>query len=327
MNTNEGPTFQEILIPIWVERKKILITSLAVALVTLGVNFLLPVYYKSTATLLPETQKDKLSSLGQFADIASLAGVSVPGSEIARLYPTIVNSESILRNVVLKKYSTMEFSDSVNLIQIFGYTDYALDVALYKTLTKLRSLLESSYDNKTSVVSLSVEMPEPQLSSDVLNGIVGQLDRFMRFKKLNNASEQVKWIEIRLKDVLAELRNSEDALRTFNERNRRVSDSPELMLAQQRILREVQVNSTVFVELKKQYELAKLDEIKNITIVNVLDSAVVPVKKERPRRLVNSVLSLLFTIILMSSYTSIRNLYGGHISTFLNKFRTSRSLT
>ena len=115
----KSPTLQEILIPIWAERKRILIISTVVALVTLGINFLLPKYYKSIATLLPETQKDKLSSLGQFADIASLAGVSVPGSEIARLYPTIVNSETILRNVISKKYQTNEFADSVDLMQYF----------------------------------------------------------------------------------------------------------------------------------------------------------------------------------------------------------------
>ena len=97
------PTLEDYLVPVWVNRKRILAISIGVALITLILNFIpfiFPVYYKSTATLLPETSKDKLSALGQFADIASLAGVSVPGSEIARLYPTIVKSETILRNAI-----------------------------------------------------------------------------------------------------------------------------------------------------------------------------------------------------------------------------------
>lgn len=55
---------------------------------------------------------------------------------------------------------------------------------------------------------------------------------------------------------------------------------------QERLSRDVQVNSAIFVELKKQYELAKLDEVKNITIVNILDPARAPVRKERPTRLI-----------------------------------------
>lgn len=302
----EGPSLQEILVPIWANRKRILIISVAVGLITLGINFLLPVYYKSTATLLPETQKDKLSALGQFADIASLAGVNVPGSEIARLYPTIINSETILRNVVLKKYKTKAFTDSVNLIEYFEYTEYPPNVAMARTLLKLRELLNASFENKTSVVNLSLEMPEPELAAIVLNSVIGELDGFMRTKRTTNASEQVRWIERRLKEVEHELRRAEDRLKEFRERNRRVADSPELLMQQERLLRDVQVQSTVFVELKKQYELAKLEEIKNITIVNILDPARVPVKKERPKRATNAGIAFVVALVSLSGYHGLK---------------------
>jgi uncharacterized protein involved in exopolysaccharide biosynthesis len=292
----EGPTLQEILVPIWANRKRILVISFAAALVTLGINFLLPVYYKSTATLLPETQKDKLSALGQFADIASLAGVNVPGSEIARLYPTIVNSETILRNVILRKYKTNAFADSVNLIEYFGYDDDPPAEAMDKALKELKGLLSASFENKTSTVTISVEMREPELAATVLNTIIAELDNFMRSKRVTNASEQVKWISARLREVEQDLRRAEDRLKEFRERNRRVADSPELLMQQERLLRDVQVQSTVFVELKKQYELAKLEEIKNITIVNVLDPGRVPVKKERPKRATNAGVAFLISL-------------------------------
>lgn len=304
----EGPTLQEILVPIWANRKRILLISFAAALFTLGINFFLPVYYKSTATLLPETQKDKLSALGQFADIANLAGVSVPGSEIARLYPMIVNSETILRNVVLKKYGTKAFSDSVNLIEYFGYSGEPPNEAMDKALKELRGLLSASYENRTSIVTITLEMREPELAANVLNTIVAELDAFMRSKRVTNASEQVKWIAARLQEVEHDLRRAEDRLKDFRERNRRVADSPELLMQQERLLRDVQVQSTVFVELKKQYELAKLEEIKNITIVNVLDPARVPVKKERPRRGTNSALAFILMFIATTFYVAAKPL-------------------
>ena len=80
---------QDILVPIWAERKRILLISFVVALIVLGVNFLLPVYYRSTAVLLPETEGGKLGAMGQFAGVAALAGIDISGGDISRLYPVI----------------------------------------------------------------------------------------------------------------------------------------------------------------------------------------------------------------------------------------------
>ncbi|MBX2989874.1 MAG: hypothetical protein KF749_01770 [Bacteroidetes bacterium] len=321
----EGPTLQEILIPIWANRKKILLISFVVALVTLGINFLLPVYYKSTATLLPETQKDKLSALGQFADIASLAGVRVPGSEIARLYPTIISSETILRNVVEKKYHTQEFPKPVNLIEYFEFDEETPQKNMFEALKRLRVLIAAGYDSKTSVVNVSVEMPEAQLSADVVNTIVAELDLFMRNKRTTSASEQVKWIDVRLGDVTKDLSKAENALMEFRERNRRVADSPELLLKQERLARDVQVNSTIFVELKKQYELAKLEEIKNITIVNILDPGRASVRKARPARLINTGIAFLSVLVLLSVYHGLKSHYIPRLSRFVSAARHSRT--
>ena len=181
--SEEHLTLEQIVAPIWAKRKKIAIVSLIVAVLTYGVNLLLPMYYKSTATLLPETEKSKLSSLGQFADIAQLAGVNIPGSEIARLYPTIVSSETVLRSVIEKKYLTASYPDSVNLIRYMRLDEGTPAKDMAEAVKLVRSLLSSTYDAKNSVVSLSVEMREPQLAADVLNAIIGELDNFMRSKR------------------------------------------------------------------------------------------------------------------------------------------------
>lgn len=323
MKESQGPTLQEVLVPIWANRKRILLISFVVALVTLGINFLLPVYFKSTATLLPETQKDKLSALGQFADIASLAGVSVPGSEIARLYPTIITSETILRSIILRKYYTDEYPDSVNLIEYFDYADLPAEAGMVKTLSKLQGLLTVTHETKTSVVLLSLELPEPRFAADVLNAIIDELDIFMRNKRVTNASEQVKWIEVRLQEVSEELHQAEEDLKKFRERNRRVLDSPDLILQQERFIRNVQVKSTVFIELKKQHELAKLEEIKNITIVNVLDPGRIPVKKERPRRATNAAIAFIFCFVGLSSFYGFQNYLDQLKATYIDPLRSS----
>jgi uncharacterized protein involved in exopolysaccharide biosynthesis len=77
----------------------------------------------------------------------------------------------------------------------------------------------------------------------------------------------------------------------------------------------------VFVELKKQYELAKLEEIKNITIVNVLDPGRVPVKKERPKRGLNTGVAFFVTILGMIGYYSMASFYLEKFQRTFNVFR------
>ena len=308
----------ETLAPVWQHRKIILFVALGLALVTGIVNFLvLDLTYKASASLLPETDKAKLGGLSQFSGLAQLAGVSVPGSEISRLYPIILASETVLRPVILAKYKTTRYSDSVDLIQYFELTKKTREENIDAALRELAGRMTTTYETKTSTVVVTIEMEEPQLAADVLNAIIGGLDLFMRLKRINTASEQGKWISSRLTEVEKELRSTEDALKTFSERNRRVADSPELLLIQNRMLREIKVKSTVYEELKRQYELAKIEEIKNISIVNVLDGARAPVRKEHPKRATNTVLAFLLGLFGMSAWYAMKPVYEGRVRTFI----------
>lgn len=308
----------ELLAPVWQQRKMVLIVAFALALGTGIVNFLvLHLTYKSTASLLPETDKAKSGGMSQFSGLAQLAGVSVPGAEISRLYPIILASETVLRPVIEAKYKTERYSDSVDLIQYFELTEKTREADIDKALREFAGLMTTTYETKTSTVVVTLEMEEPQLAADVLNGIIAQLDLFMRLKRINTASEQGKWISARLLDVEKELRLAEDSLKTFRERNRRVVDSPELLLIQERLIREVQVKSTIYVELKKQYELAKIDEIKNISIVNVLDAGRAPVRKEHPKRATNTVIAFLLGLAGMSAWYAMKPLYEGKVRAFV----------
>ncbi|MEO9453690.1 GumC family protein [Chromobacterium phragmitis] len=60
-----------------------------------------------------------------------------------------------------------------------------------------------------------------------------------------------------------------------------------------RRLREVKYQETIFDLLAKQYELAKIDEAKDSSLIQVLDPAVPPELKSRPKRSIIMVLSVL----------------------------------
>jgi uncharacterized protein involved in exopolysaccharide biosynthesis len=309
-------------VPIWAERKRIVGLSLIVAVVVLGINFLLPVYYKSTTVLLPETEGSKLGAMGQFAGVAALAGIDVSGGDISRLYPLIAQSEAVLKRVIEKKYTTESYPGPVDIVEYFEFEEDTREEEFEEALKHLRDLMGTHYASKTRTVTITVEMPEPQLAADVVNGVVEEVDRFIREDRTTSASEQAKWISERLVEVEEELRAAEDSLTGFRERNRRVVDSPELLLQQARLQREVTVKSTIYVELKRQRELAEIEEIKNVSIVNVLDQARAPIKKVRPKRATNAAIAFLLSLALLSAYYGLKPFYGDRAREFWSRLKS-----
>ena len=306
---------------LWTNRRPILLLSVLSAMVTLVLGFFLPRYYRAEATLLPETETSNLTGITQFADIAQLTGIVPAQGEMSRLYPAILESESVILEVLESLFQTSRFRDSVNLITYFGIQEDTPEEESEQAIERINDLLETSYDNKTGIVTVTVEMPEPRLAAEVLNRLITGLDRFMRVKRVTSASEQLRWIVSRLGQVEEELKGAEDSLRSFRDRNRRIMDSPGLLMQQQRLIREVEISSTTFIELKKQYELAKIEEIKNTSLINILDEARPPTRHERPRKLVNTFLMFIIALILLSAYYVIRTLYLPHVQDLLRNLK------
>ena len=59
---------------------------------------------------------------------------------------------------------------------------------------------------------------------------------------------------------------------------------PEMGTEYLRKLRQLKYNETLFELLSKQYELAKLEEARDAVVIQVIDRAVPPERKSRPKR-------------------------------------------
>ena len=94
------------------------------------------------------------------------------------------------------------------------------------------------------------------------------------------------FLDDRVAVVSGELGKAEEKLKEFRVANRRVDDSPDLLLQQDRLKRDVLMQEQIFLELQRQKEVAKIEEVKNTPVLNVLDSARRPDRPSRPRRVI-----------------------------------------
>lgn len=311
----------EILATLWGRRKLIGMVLVTTIVLSAIVSLTLPPYFKSTATIMPEKEKGTLASLESLPSLAALAGVSVGGEvSLVKLYPTIIKSESVLRNVMYGKYKTEKFQDSVDLVRYWEITEKRPGSAFEDAIKQLRTNLDVSVEAKTSIVTISIETNERQLSADILNRTIYELNKFILTKRTTNASEQRKFIEGRLKEVKDDLSRSENALKEFRERNKQVR-SPQLLLEQGRLERDVQINNTIYLELTKQYELAKIEEVKNMPVINVLDLARPAAYKGGPMRSLIVLMCALLGFLSVTSYVLGEKYYGRGIRARLVRLR------
>jgi uncharacterized protein involved in exopolysaccharide biosynthesis len=285
---------------LFAKRKKLLIINGIVFIVVL-VYMLLIVkpYYESSVIILPE-YGSKSNMLSQLNGLAALAGVRVGELAATEIYQNLLQSETVISPVIYGKYLTEKYPDSVNLIQYFKVEKVDPNPEMQKRkrflevneiLTKGRILTD--VDRATKILSVKVTMPEAQLSADVVNKLVESLDLYIRTKRKSYAGEQRFYLEKRVETIKDSLSKCENELKDFRERNRLVIQSPNLVMEQERLLRNIQIQQNVFIELTKQLELAKMDEIKDAPILNVKENAQNPVLKAGPKR-VNALILIMF---------------------------------
>lgn len=301
----------EALAQLWRDRILIALVTLAVTAVAVALSLVLPPSYRSTAVLLPSISS-RQSSLSGLSGLSSLIGGRLGQTGVEQLYPNIVRSETIIYEVVGTKYRVAS-GDSTTLLRFWGIQEESPTRNMEVAAATLDKRLEVDIDLRTGVVTVSALMEQPQLAADVVNRVVALLDDFIRTKRRTTASEERRWIERRLAEVQESLEGSERRLRAFMEQNRQIL-SPRLTIEQQRLTRDIQLNSSVYIELKNRHEAAQIDEINDVAVITVLDPAKAAARKEKPKRRTIVIFAFLVSLLSSIGYVYMRARYGRSIS-------------
>jgi uncharacterized protein involved in exopolysaccharide biosynthesis len=281
--------------------------------------------YLSSTVILPEMDKGKLGPLG---DLASLAGINIGGEVVmVKLYPDIIQSEAVLTPVIEKKYKSIFYEQPVNLIEYFEIEEETPRRTQEVILERMRKFLKIEMSQKTGLLTYSIETKDAQVSADILNTITAELNNFLLTKKTTNAGEQRKWIEKRMKEVKHDLEKAENVLKEFREKNRRVTDSPQLLLEQGRFQREVSLQEVISTTLQQQYEVARIEEIKNVPIINVLDEAKPAAEKNSPKRRIFVTVGFLLSFFGAVGYVIVKNKYHNEVEKYIRIFKSVKHQT
>ena len=191
-----------------------------------------------------------------------------------------------MERVLLTRYPRTQgpSTDSVTLLQVLrvGGRDYA--DSLHNGLKALDKRLVVTIDNQTNIVRVDVDAHSPTLAAAVAGRFVDYLNDFNTKTRQSQARERRKFIEGRLVDGGRDLQGAEQDLRTFYERNRSWQQAPQLVFEEGRLRRQVEIRQEVYLTLRREYETARIEEVNDTPVITVIDAAVPPERKSKPKR-------------------------------------------
>lgn len=255
--------------------------------------------FKSTMTM--HSYSNKANSFSQIGGMANMLGIDIADNSPDINMLDFLHSRFLKENLIETKWKIK--NENFDLIEYWGinqdqniiYNPVKLIKSILLNNEKLDSLQiwqdvainllsERIFvkESKTGLVKIDVFMEDAQLAADISNKIYELLDMYTSRINNESATRNRKFIESRKEEINIELLSAEKELKEFRENNRSLASSPQLQLELERLLRKLEIKKQTFITLQQQYELARIEEIKEIPSVLVLDAGKSAIYKDSP---------------------------------------------
>jgi len=194
----------------WRILRNILVAAVGIFLL----SFLMPKKYIAVTTLLPPPEQEG-SAMASLLSEVKVPGVALPGKVTsADIFLEMLRSRSVGERVLQRRF--LSRGDSTTLLEILDCK--TIEGGLIK-MSKRASFVLS----KKMVMTISVEMGEPQLAAAVANAYVEELDRVNREKSVSRAKNSRLYIESQLAETQARLGDATRLLAEYQRGHRAVS--------------------------------------------------------------------------------------------------------
>ncbi|NOR17187.1 hypothetical protein GQ543_05700 [candidate division WOR-3 bacterium] len=206
-------------------RKFIVRNVLIVTIAAVIISFLLIQQFTATATMLPPSQEQNMMlsfmASGLPGGISNIPGISsiLPGlASPSDLYSAILKSGRI-RSKIVKKYDLKNVFTTKTMYDTYNMLD---------EITKIEVSPEG-------IISVSVTYKDKHLAADIANAYIEELDKFNTETAMTAGKKYRIFIEKRLKETEDDLANTEEELKSFQEKHKTIALEIEIQSAIQTI--------------------------------------------------------------------------------------------
>ena len=283
-------TMKEMVAAVFFRRHWVFRSCLGAALVVLGILAVSPRQYSVSTSFIVQAPNSPGAVSALAAQFGIAAGAAEAGATPA-YFVHLATSRAILGSTInaLRKRRVLvpSLAEALDAQEV---EEAAIRDDLL--LRRLQSRITASTDQRTGVVTLSVKMPTASLAEATANDLLESIQSFNLTKRRTTARSEREFLGGRLREARDSLRSLEVKQAGFVSGNRSFAGSPTLLLAYERLQREIGVLQQIEFTLRQSFEQARLEEVRNTPVLTVVDSPVRPVRPEPRGGLLKLILSV-----------------------------------
>ncbi len=269
------------------------------------VFFVMQKKYTATVTILPPSQNMSMGLSGQMSALASLTGLNMMNSNLQtpEMYKEILLSRRVLETILFEEFEGFDptghqYKDKlINMLDIKAKNDREkIDLALRKIS---KDIVYVDINSESNLLQLSVTLKDPVVSANVANRMVKLLNNIVITQVQFEDRQQLLYIDKHIKYAQDSIKIAEINLQRFLEKVKSMAE-PSNQIKELALKRDLELYSTIWIELKQQKEVYTLKSITSLAEVKVLDKAEPPYLKSRPKRILMCIsLEGLFLFLLV----------------------------
>jgi uncharacterized protein involved in exopolysaccharide biosynthesis len=218
------------------------------------------------------------SSATGAAALAAEVGIFLPGGDATQtpdFYARLLRSDQLLRTVVVTPFRIIDHGDTawqslMTIDRVNSGRGYKTDLEI--EVQRFRDQLVVGTELKTGVITVAVKSFDPALSLQVVDLIVFLTNRFNVATRKTQARAERAFLESRLAQSGLEVREAENELQTFLEKNRQFAASPALSFEHDRLQRKVALVSGVFAQISQRFEQARAQEVRDTPVITIIET-------------------------------------------------------
>ena len=155
----------------------------------------------------------------------------------------------------------------------------------YGLIKAVQGSVTSSFDKKTGVITVTATESDPVVAATVAHLSLDYLTRYIINYRTDKAHRRVQFLNQQVKEAKQRYERAQYALSSYRDRNISVYLNT-AKIEEQRLQSDYLLEQSVYNDLARQLELAKVKVEEDTPTVKVLEPPVVPINKSGPKRTV-----------------------------------------
>lgn len=178
---------------------------------------------------------------------------------------------------------------------------------VYKTI---QSSIQLNMNQKEGYIGMSYTFPEAEAAARITDQVRKTLEQYVTAFKSEKVEDNLVFVQQSFNDARHDFLEKQERLATFQDANRGLTTAS-ARATEQRLRSEYDIAFTVYNELAKQLEQAKLTVKESKPVLTVIEPVVVPAQKSAPRRSMILVVFTFLGVVFSIGWVFIKPFFAG----------------